>query len=101
MVLKYVLLKVLVHTIPIYKRKKFTLFRLRYDKALAKTILQINFCVGSSVPDREPKCFGPPGSGTVSRRYGTGSFHHQAKIVRKPFISTVLLLFYAYLIFDE
>jgi hypothetical protein len=100
-VLKYVILKVLVHTIPIYKRKNSPLFRIRYDKALYKTILQINFCVGTSVPDQEPKYFGPPGSGSVSQRYGTGSFHHQAKIVRKPFISTVLLLFYTYLIFEE
>ncbi len=27
--------------------------------------------------------FGPPGSGTISQRYGSGSFYHQAKVVRK------------------
>ncbi len=42
--------------------------------------------------------FGPPGSGTTSRRYGSwsgsgsGSFYHQAKIVRKTRILTVLWL---------
>jgi hypothetical protein len=46
----------------------------------------------SSVPD--PYVLGPPGSGFVSQRYGSGSFHHQAKIVRKSFISTVLWLRY-------
>ncbi len=43
--------------------------------------------------------FGPPGSGSASQRYGSGSgsrsFYHQAKIVRKTLIPTVLwLLFY-------
>jgi hypothetical protein len=35
---------------------------------------------------------GPPGSGSgfVSQRYGSGSFYHQAKIVRKTMIPTVL-----------
>ncbi len=47
-------------------------------------------CCGSIV------CFGPPGSvsGSVSHKNGSGtgsgSFHHQAKIVRKALISTVL-----------
>jgi hypothetical protein len=36
--------------------------------------------------------FGPPGYGYVSTRYGcgSGSFYHQAKIVRKTVIPTVL-----------
>jgi hypothetical protein len=34
--------------------------------------------------------FGPPGSGSTSQRYGSGSFYHQAKIVRKTLIPTVL-----------
>ncbi len=40
----------------------------------------------SSVADRDPYDFGPPGSGSVSQRYGSGSgsFYDQAKIVRKP-----------------
>ncbi len=39
--------------------------------------------VRTSVADPDPYVFGPPGSGSVSQRYGSGSFHHQAKIVRK------------------
>ncbi len=37
---------------------------------------------------------GPPGSGSVSQRNGSGSSHHQAKKVRKPLIFTVLWLLY-------
>jgi hypothetical protein len=41
------------------------------------------------------------GSGSVSRRYGSGSgfgsFHHQAKIVRTTFLFTVLGLLYDFL----
>jgi hypothetical protein len=48
----------------------------------------------NSVVDLDPFVFGPPGSasGSVSHKYGSGSgsFHHQAKIVRKTLISTVL-----------
>jgi hypothetical protein len=34
----------------------------------------------TSVPDPpEPHVFGPPGSGSVSQKYGSGSFHHHAK----------------------
>jgi hypothetical protein len=41
----------------------------------------------------DPHVFGPPGSGSTSQRYGSGSFYHHAKIVRKTLISTILLLF--------
>ncbi len=45
--------------------------------------------------------FGPSGSasGSVSHKYGSGSgsYHHQAKIVRKTLISTVLWLLYDFL----
>ncbi len=34
----------------------------------------------------------PPGSGSVSQRYGSGSFHNEAKILRKTWISTALWL---------
>ncbi len=33
------------------------------------------------------------GSGTISHRYGSGSFYHQAKIIRKTLIPTVFWLF--------
>ncbi len=43
----------------------------------------------SSVVDPDPHVFGPPGSGSTSQRYGSGSvsgsFYHHAKIVRKTF----------------
>jgi hypothetical protein len=40
----------------------------------------------------DPHVFGPPGSGSTSQRYGSGSgsFYQQAKIVRKTLIPTVL-----------
>ncbi len=51
--------------------------------------------VTNSVPD--PHVFGPPGSGSTSLRYGSGSgsgfFYHHAKIVRKTLISSILWLF--------
>jgi hypothetical protein len=39
-------------------------------------------------------CFGPPGSGSISTRYESGLFYHQAKIVMKTLIPTVLGLLY-------
>jgi hypothetical protein len=43
-------------------------------------------------PDPDPRVFGPPGSGSIRQRYGSGSesFHHHAKIVRKTLILTAL-----------
>ncbi len=40
----------------------------------------------------DPHVFGPPGSGSISQRYGSGSTNQQAKIVRKTLIPTVLWL---------
>jgi hypothetical protein len=48
-------------------------------------------CVRDSVVDPDPSVFGPPGLGSVSQRYGSGSFYHQTKIVRKILIPTVLM----------
>ncbi len=36
-----------------------------------------------SVADPDPYVFWPPGSGSISTTFGSGSFYHQAKIVRK------------------
>jgi hypothetical protein len=50
---------------------------------------------GGSVADPNPDqdVFWPPGSGSISQRYGSGSgsgsFYHHAKIVRKTLIPTV------------
>jgi hypothetical protein len=49
-----------------------------------------------SVADPDPHVFGPPGSGSTSQRYGSGScsgsgsLYHRAKIVRKTLIHTIL-----------
>jgi hypothetical protein len=51
---------------------------------------QLSSCLISSVWDPDPYVFEPPGSGSVSQRYGYGSFYHQAKIVRKTLIPAVL-----------
>jgi hypothetical protein len=56
--------------------------------------------VCDSVPDPDPPdphVFGPPGSGSTSQRYGSGSFYHHAKIVRKTLIPTIFLLFFDFL----
>jgi hypothetical protein len=47
----------------------------------------------------DPYVFGPPRSGSISQRYGygSGSFYHQTKIVRKPLLPTVLSLLYDFL----
>jgi hypothetical protein len=51
----------------------------------------------SSVADPETYVFGPPGSGSAGQKSGSGSFHHQAKIVRKNLIPAVLWLLYDFL----
>ncbi len=50
-------------------------------------------------PSPDPSVFGSSGFVSISQRYGSGygSFYHQAKIVRKTLISTVLWLLYAFL----
>jgi hypothetical protein len=40
--------------------------------------------------DPNQHVFGPPGSGSTSQRYGSGSFYHHAKIVKKTLIPTIL-----------
>jgi hypothetical protein len=44
--------------------------------------------VTNSVVDPDPNVFGPPGS--VGTSYGSGSFYHQAKIIRNTLIPIVL-----------
>jgi hypothetical protein len=45
----------------------------------------------------DPNVFGPPGSGSFCQRYGSGSFYHQAKTVRKTLIPTFLGLLFDFL----
>jgi hypothetical protein len=70
----------------------------RFKQFAARCLLK------SSVADPDPSdpyFFGPSGSGSVSQRYGarygSGSFYHQAKIVRKTLIPTVLFLIFHFL----
>ncbi len=58
---------------------------------IARSFKHFKQCCGS----RSVHVFGP--SGSVSQRYGSGTFYHQAKIVRKTLISTVLWLLYDFL----
>jgi hypothetical protein len=58
-------------------------------------VYSLKNCVPDPNPDPpDPHVFGPPGS--TGQRYGSGSgsrsgsFYHQAKIVRKTLIPTVL-----------
>jgi hypothetical protein len=41
-------------------------------------------------PDPDPRVFWPPGSGSTSQKYGSGSFYHHAKIIRKTLNPTIL-----------
>ncbi len=47
----------------------------------------------------DPYVFGPPGSGSIRTRYGfgSGSFNHQAKLVRNTLIPTLFWLLYDFL----
>ncbi len=55
--------------------------------------------VFTGVADPDAYVIGPPGSGagSISTRYGSGSFYNQAKIVRKTLVPTVLRLLYDFL----
>jgi hypothetical protein len=56
----------------------------------------------NSFGDLAPDIFGPPGSGSISTRYGSGSgsgygsFSYQAKIIRKTFILLFCNFFMAF-----
>ncbi len=71
--------------------------KVREDKEMkAKVTISV------AEPDpSEPYVFGPPGfgSGSISQKYGSGSgsFCHQAKIVRKTLIPTALCLLFDFL----
>jgi hypothetical protein len=51
------------------------------------------------VADPNPHVFGPPGSGSISQRYGSGSgsFYHHANIVRKTFDSYYFVTLFDFL----
>ncbi len=57
----------------------------RYHKA--RSAILVDLLIGSVPDPPDPRVFGPPGSGSISQRYGSGSgpgsFYHHAKIIRK------------------
>ena len=59
----------------------------------------LRFLTSVADPDpSDPYVFGPPGSGSISQRYGSGSFNHLSKISKKNLDSccfvTSFLAFY-------
>jgi hypothetical protein len=70
------------------KEQKLIYFRTRH-KVYFRAVLRI-----IPDPNPDPYVFGPPGSGSISQRYGSesgpGSFYHHAKMVRKTLIPTIL-----------
>jgi hypothetical protein len=67
-------------------------------RSLRTYIMYLSSCSVADPDPLDPYDFGPPGSASVSISQkipyvsGSGSFHHQAKIVRKTLILTVLWL---------
>ncbi len=72
---------------------QYSRLQLSYDVAFTKFILNKTYFAVWRIRIRT-YVFGPPGSGSISTRYGSGSFYHQAKIVSKTLIQTVLWLLY-------
>jgi hypothetical protein len=68
------------------------------SSAVAHNII-VFFSLITSVADTDPDTqdpfvfVGPPESGSLSTTYGSGSFYHQAKLVRKTLILTVFCHF--------
>ncbi len=64
-----------------------------FEKLKVSSPLRRNEIADTSAVDPDPPdshVFWPPGSGSISQRYGSGSFYHHAKIVRKTLIPTIL-----------
>ncbi len=60
---------------------------------------RVHYCMEEISVPSDPYVFGPPGSGSISQRYGSRSrsFYHQAKIARKTLIPTVWWLLFDFL----
>jgi hypothetical protein len=71
----------------------------RYDGDIDGMWPGMVFTIVADPDPSDPYVFGPPGSGAgpSSQRYGSRSFYHQAKIVRKTLIPTVLWLLFDFL----
>jgi hypothetical protein len=68
---------------------------------LVEAFLKVKYSRRNSVPD--PHVLGPPGSGSISQRYGSGSgsIYHQAKIVRKNLDSYCLVTSFRLFTFEK
>jgi hypothetical protein len=64
--------------------------RLRVRHFVERTRVGGEFLPETSVANPDPYVSGPPGSGSISPRYESGSFYRQEKIIRKTLILTVL-----------
>ncbi len=67
-------------------------------KLAEKSMVYVLTSVADPNPDPDPPdphVFGPPGSGSgsTSQMFGSGSFYHHAKIVRKTLIPTICYSF--------
>ena len=64
----------------------------KYKKTSQKIFKRFMITSVADPDPPDPHVFGPPGSGSINQRYGSGSgsFYHHAKIVRKTLISTIL-----------
>jgi hypothetical protein len=86
----------ILHPPPIAKILVKILFSQLSD--VANVVILKIYIMKSSVadpdPNPDPHIFEPPGSGSISQRYGSGfgsgSFYHHEKIARKTLIPTIL-----------
>ncbi len=66
---------------------------------IALIIIHLLTILHPSVADPDPPdphIFGPPGSGSISHSYGSGSFYHHAKTLRKTLIPPIVGLFWTF-----
>ncbi len=78
-----------------FRARDLTSIQFTSSAATGRIFYSIFWILFSVADPDHPYVFGPPGSGSasVSQRYGSWSFYHQAKIVRKPWF----LLFFDFL----
>jgi hypothetical protein len=78
-----------------YKKNNFFLL-ITFEGTFTSIFKDKKKCFGSGSDDPnllDPYAFESPGSGSINQRYGSGSFNHQAKLVRKTLIPADLCLF--------
>ncbi len=79
---------------PVAPREKAAGAR-RAAAAAAVSLLPLLLCCSvGSVADPDPYVFGPPGYGSISQSFGSGSFYHKFKKIRKTLIPAVCDFFF-------